>query len=88
MYDFEALLDAIKRLQATKDLLFENEHVPVSVLLADILNRELEHICCKDPKEVIRKFGEALVRRAVTIREEMQRYISEDFDFLPEQQLK
>lgn len=24
MYDFEALLDAIKRLQATKDLLIEN----------------------------------------------------------------
>ena len=61
------------------------KRVPVSVSLADILNRELEHICCKDPKELIRKFGEALVRRAVAIREDMQRYISEDFDFLPEQ---
>jgi len=31
VYDFEALLGANKRLQATKDLRFEHEHVPVSV---------------------------------------------------------
>ena len=48
MYDFEALLNAMKRLQATKDLLFENEHVPVSVSLADTLNRQPEHTSKKN----------------------------------------
>ena len=50
VYDFEALLDASKRLQPTKDLRFENENVPVSVSLADTLNRNPEHICSKDPE--------------------------------------
>ena len=85
-YIFEAMLPVIKSLQATKDLLFKNEHLPVSVSLADTLNREPEHIISKDPEELVRKFWEALVRRAVAIREDMQRYIPEDFNFFPEQQ--
>lgn len=88
VYDFEALLGANKRLQATKDLRFENEHVPVSVSLADTLNRGPEHISSNDPEELVRKFLEGLVRRCVAIREDMQRYILEDFDFLPENQQK
>ena len=73
VYDFEALLNTIKRLQATKDLLFENEHVPVSVSLADTLNRQPEHISSKDQEGLIRKFWEALVRRRVAIQEHLQR---------------
>lgn len=88
VYDFEALLGANKRLQVTKDLWFENEHVPVSVSLADTLNRGPEHISSNDPEELVRKFLEGLVRRCVAIREDMQRYILEDFDFLPENQQK
>ncbi|CAH3168284.1 unnamed protein product, partial [Porites lobata] len=65
VYIFEALLPVIKSLQATKDLLFKNEHLPVSVLLADTLNREPEHIISKDREELVRKFWEALVRRAL-----------------------
>ena len=73
-------LDASKRLQPTKDLRFENENVPVSVSLADTLNRNPEHICRKDPEELVRKFWEAIVRRAAAIREEIQRYIPKDFE--------
>ena len=56
VYDFEALLGANKHLQATKDLRFENEHLLVSVSLADTLNREPEHISSNDPEELVRKF--------------------------------
>ena len=42
--DFEAMLDDSKRRQATKDLLFESEHVPVLVSLAETLDGEPEHI--------------------------------------------
>ena len=73
-------LDASKRLQPTKDLRFENENVPVSVSLADTLNRNPEHICRKDPEELVRKFWEAIVRRAAAIWEEIQRYIPKDFE--------
>ena len=88
VYDFEALLDSSKRLQPTKDLRFENENVPVSVSLADTLHRNPEHMCLKDPEELVKKFWEAIVRRAAAIREEIQRYIPKDFDFLPEHQQK
>lgn len=44
VFDFEALLDTSKRKQATKDLLFESEHVPVSVSFADDLDRVPKHI--------------------------------------------
>ena len=56
VFDVQALLDTSKRKQAMKDLLFESEHVPMSVSLADILDRAPEHISSKDPKELIRRF--------------------------------
>lgn len=69
MFDFEALLGASKRPQATKDLLFENEQLPASASLADTLNKEPEHISNKDPERLIRKFRDVLERRAAAIRE-------------------
>ena len=61
---------------ATKDLVFENEHIPVSVSLADTLNREPEHICSKHPQELVRKFWEAIVRRGEVLREDMKQNTS------------
>lgn len=72
VYDFEALPDAIKRPQATKGLLFENEHMTVPVSFADTLNRLPEHTSGKDQEGLIRKFWEALVRRRIAIQENMQ----------------
>ena len=40
VFDFEAVLDRSKRRQPTKEVLFENQHIPVSVSLADTLDRE------------------------------------------------
>ena len=44
VFNFEAVLDRSKRRQPTKELLFENQHSPVSVSLADTLDREPVHI--------------------------------------------
>ena len=41
----------------TANLVFESEHIPVSVSLADTFDRELERISAKDPKELIRQSG-------------------------------
>ena len=42
--------------------------------------------CSTDPKELVRKFWEALVQRCIANHKDMQQYISEDFYFLPQQQ--
>lgn len=81
VYDFKTLVDVIRCLMAKKDLLFENEHVPIPVSLADTLNREPAHISSKDPGELIRNFWVALARRDVAIREDMQCCIPEDLAF-------
>ena len=47
-------MDTSKRKE--KELLFESEHVPVSVLSVDIPKRDPEHISSKDREELIRKF--------------------------------
>ena len=74
--------------EGMRDLLFESGHVPMSVSLADILDRAPEHISSKDPKELIRRFWEALECRVAAIREDMRRYIPEEIEFLPKQQQK
>ena len=56
VFDFEAVLDRSKRRQPTKELLFENQHIPVSVSLSDTLDREPVHICSRDPEELIGRF--------------------------------
>ena len=87
VYDFESYQDPGKRKAPTAFLVFESEHVPVSVSLADTFDREPEHIVAKDLKEVVRKFWEALVRRGEVLRERIrQEYMPEDFELLPKKQ--
>ena len=86
VFDFEAVLDRSKRRQPTKELLFENQHIPVSVSLADTLDREAVHIRSKDPEELIGRFWEELERRGAGIRRQMEEYIPNDFAFLPAKQ--
>ena len=50
VYDFESYQDQGKREAPTTSLVFESEHVPVSVSLADTFDREPEHIVSKDPR--------------------------------------
>ena len=46
-----------KKRGPTKDLVYESEHVPLSVSLADMLNRQPEDIILsKDSKELVRTF--------------------------------
>ena len=63
----------------TANLVFESEHIPVSVSLGDTFDRELERISAKDPKELIRQFWETLIRGGEILREKVrQRYVPED----------
>ena len=63
----------------TADLVFQGEHIPVSVSLADTFDRELERISAKDPKELIRQFWETLIRRGEILRKKVrQSYVPED----------
>lgn len=63
----------------TANLVFESEHIPVSVSLADTSDRELERISAKDPKELIRQFWETLIRRGDILREKVrQSFVPED----------
>lgn len=72
VFDFEAFQDVSKRTEPTPDLIFESEHEPVSVSLADTLNREPEHICSKEPQELVRKLREILKMRGAIRREEIR----------------
>ena len=86
VFDFEAVLDRSKCRQPTKELLFENQHIPVSVSLADTLDQEPVDICSRDPEELIGRFWEELERRGAVIRRQMAKYIPKDFHFLPAKQ--
>jgi len=87
VYDFESYQDPTKRTVATQDLAFEKEHIPVSVSLADTLNRKSEHICSKAPEELVQKFWETVVRRGKVFREDIkQKYFPTDFEMLPKKQ--
>ena len=71
----------------TADLVFESEHVPVSVSLADTFDGEPKHISAKYPNELLRKFWEALVRRGEILRERIrQRYVPEDYELFSKRQ--
>ena len=60
-------------------MVFESEHIPVSVSLGDMFDRELERNSAKDPKELIRQFWETLIRRGEILREKVrQSYVPED----------
>lgn len=74
----------------TVDLLYESEHVPISVSLADTLSREPEHIMDERSKRLIERFWESLQQQqGLVIREAMQAYLSEDMEYLsqPQQEL-
>ena len=87
VHDFEYYQDPTKRTLATQDLAFENEHIPVSVSLADTLNRKPEHICLKAPEELVQKFWETVVRRGDVWREDIkQKYFPTVFEMLPKKQ--
>ena len=86
VYDFEAYQDKAKAFQPTKDLRYETEHVPVSVLIADTLNREPEYICSKNPAELIQKFYDVLERRSAAIRVDIcAKYMPPDFEGITKQ---
>ena len=71
----------------TSDLVFENEHVPVSVSLADTFDGEPKHFSAKGPNELLRKFWEALVGPGEILRERIrQRYVPEDYELLSKRQ--
>lgn len=72
VFDFEAFQDVSKRTEPTPDLIFESEHEPVSVSLADTLNREPEHICSKELQELVRKLREILKMRGAIRGEEIR----------------
>ena len=83
-YDFESYQDKTKRKEATKDLTYENTHVPISVSIGDTLEREPTFICDPDAKSLIKKFMEELERRGKNIREAVSKdYMPEDMHVLP-----
>ena len=87
VYDFEAYQDKTKASNPTRDLSYEGEHVSISVSIADTLNPEPEHICCKDPEELIRLFYRSLVQRSLLIRGDVEeRYMPSDLESLPGKQ--
>ena len=63
VYDFESYQDTSKAACPTRNLSYENEHVPISVSIADTLNPEPEYIVSKDPNELIHLFYQSLERR-------------------------
>ena len=68
VYDFESYQDTSKAARPTRDLLYESEHVPISVSIADTLHPEPEYIVSRDPAELIQRFYQSLERRYEAIR--------------------
>jgi len=87
VYDFEAYLDKTKSYRVTKDLTYENVHVPISVSVGDTLNQQPTHLCERDPKVLIQKFMNELQRRATELRVAVEtKYLPVDIDLLPKKQ--
>ena len=73
--------------QATRNVSYESEHVPISVSIADTLNPEPEYICSKDPEELFSLFYQSLVHRSALIREDVtERYMPPDLEGLSKEQ--
>ena len=80
-------LTKTRQRQATRDLSYESEHVPISVSIADIINTEPEYICSRDPEELIRQFYQSLVQREIILKEDVEeRYPPSDLEYLPKKQ--
>jgi len=87
VYDVEAYLDKAKIYSATKDLTFENVHVPFSVSVGDTLNQQPTHLCERDPKVLIEKFMNELQSRASQLRVAVKtQYLPVDADTLQKKQ--
>ena len=87
VYDFESYQDKAKASQPTRYLSYENEHMPISVSIADTLNPEPEYIVSRDPNELPLLFYLALERRSEAIREDIaQKYRLPDVEGLLEAQ--
>ena len=52
LYDFESYHDKTQPNEATRDLIYENAQMPISVSLGDTLDREPPGICDPNPKEL------------------------------------
>lgn len=88
-YDFEAYGDNNQRKESTPMLTIDNAHVPISVSIGDILEREPTHICERDPAVLVQAFMEELERRGSNIRTQVRtEFMSEDVDHLPKERQK
>ena len=71
-YDFEALHDKSQAGRPTSRLTYEAVHVPISVSIGDTKEREPTLIVDKDPKQLVVRFMEEIVRRGDAIRDEVK----------------
>ena len=71
-YDFEALHDKSQAGLPTPRLAYEAVHVPISVSIGDTKEREPTFIVDGDPKKLVVRFMEEIVRRGDAIREEVK----------------
>ena len=89
VYDFESYQDTSKAERPTRDLLYESEHVPISVSIADTLHPEPEYIVSRDPAELIHRFYQSLERRYEAIRADVvDKFGLTDIDGISESQGK
>ena len=87
VYDFESYQDTSKAERPTRDLLYESEHVPISVSIADTLHPEPEYIVSRDPAELIHRFYQSLERRhAAIVADVARRYFPPDPEGIPKSQ--
>ena len=87
VYDFESYQDTSKAEQPTRFLLYESEHVPISVSIADTLNPEPEYIVSRDPADLIHRFYQSLERRHAAIVADVEaRYFPPDPEGIPTNQ--
>lgn len=84
LYDFESWLNKSQRNEVTKELAYEDVHVPITVSIGDTLEREpCTHICDANKKELIKKFMAELERRGAKIRAQVRaQFMSEDSHLL------
>ena len=89
VYDFESYQDTSKAERPTRDLLYESEHVPISVSIADTLHPQPEYIVSRDPAELIHRFYQSLERRYEAIRADVvDKFGLPDIDGISESQGK
>ena len=87
LYDFEANEDRKQPKEPTRRSTVESMHMPISVSVADTLEREPTHICEKEPEELVRKFMESWSCAEKNIRSKVwEEFMSEGAALLPKAQ--